>query len=58
MRTNKDFNLSKSGKRCLATKTGEQRTLWKKFYIESEVAEKQAKLAKLKERPKTNQGEE
>jgi hypothetical protein len=58
MKTNKDFNLSKSAKRCLATKTGEQRTLWKKFYIESEVAEKQAKMAKLRERPKSNPGEE
>ena len=58
MKTNKDFNLSKSSKRLLATKTGENRTLWKKFMIEAEVAEKQAKLAKLKERPKTNQGDE
>lgn len=58
MKTNKDFNLSKSAKRRLATMFGEQKTLWKQFYIESEVAEKQAKLAKLKERPKSNQGDE
>lgn len=57
MKTNKDFNLSKSAKRILATKTGEQKTLWKKFFIDAEVAEKNAKMAKLKERPKT-QGDE
>lgn len=57
MKTNKDFCLSKSSKRMLATMTGEKRTLWKSFMIQAEVAEKNAKLAKLKERPKT-QGEE
>jgi hypothetical protein len=57
MKPNKDFKLSKSAKRLLATKTGEQKGLWKKLYIESEIAEKQAKFAKLKERSTTNQGE-
>ena len=57
MKPNKDFKLSKSAKRLLATKTGEQKGLWKKLYIESEMAEKQAKFAKLKERSTTNQGE-
>mgnify|MGYP003336422311 CR=1 FL=1 len=57
MKPNKDFRLSKSAKRLLATKTGEQKGLWKKLYIESEMAEKQAKFAKLKERSTTNQGE-
>lgn len=37
---------------------GEGRGHWKKMMIDAEVAEKNAKLAKLKERPKTNQGEE
>lgn len=57
MKPNKDFKLSKSAKRLLATKTGEQRGLWKKLYIEAELAEKQAKLAKIKERSNINQGE-
>ena len=57
MKPNEDFRLSKSAKRLLATKTGEQKGLWKKLYIESEMAEKQAKFAKLKERSTTNQGE-
>ena len=57
MKPNKDFRLSKSAKRLLATKTGEQKGLWKKLYIESEMAEKQAKFAKFKERSTTNQGE-
>jgi hypothetical protein len=49
MKPNKDFKLSKSAKRLLATKTGEQRGLWKKLYIQAELAEKQAKLAKVRE---------
>jgi hypothetical protein len=58
MKTNKDFRLSKESKRRLATMTTQQSALWKKSFIEAEVAEKMAKLAKLKERPKTNQGED
>lgn len=58
MRTNKDFKLSKSTKRILSLMHGEGRGHWKKMMIDAEVAEKNAKLAKLKERPKTNQGEE
>ena len=57
MKPNKDFKLSKSAKRLLATKTGEQKGLWKSLYIQAEIAEKQAKLAKIKERSNTNQGE-
>ena len=49
MKPNKDFKLSKSAKRLLATKIGEQRGLWKKMYIQAEMAEKQAKLAKVRE---------
>ena len=57
MKPNKDFKLSKSAKRLLATKIGEERGMWKKLYIECEIAEKQAKLAKIKQRSNTNQGE-
>jgi len=57
MKPNKDFKLSKSAKRLLATKTGEQKSMWKSLYIQSELAEKQAKLAKIKERSNNNQGE-
>ena len=48
-KTNKDFNLSKSSKRCLATLSTDTRGHWKKMLIESEVAEKNAKLAKIRE---------
>ena len=47
MKTNKDFKLSKSSKRVLATMTGEKRNSWKSMMIEAEVLEKRAKLAKL-----------
>jgi hypothetical protein len=57
MKTNKDFNLSKSAKRRLATMSTEKASLWKPLFIESEVAEKHAKMAKIKERSNTNQGE-
>lgn len=57
MKTNKDFKLSKEAKRRLAFMTDEKRSLWKKLYIESEVAEKMAKFAKIKERSNSNQGE-
>ena len=56
MKTNKDFKLSKSSKRILATMTGEKRNSWKSMMIEAEVLEKRAKLAKLN--VKTNQGDE
>ena len=56
MKTNKDFNLSKSSKRTLATLSTEQRGPWKKMMIDAEVAEKRAKLAKISS--KTNQGDE
>ena len=49
MKPNKDFKLSKESKRLLAGKTGEQRGLWKKLYIQAEMAEKHAKLAKIRE---------
>jgi hypothetical protein len=47
VKTNKDFNLSKSTKRILSTMTTEKRGHWKKMMIEAEVLEKRAKLAKL-----------
>lgn len=46
-KTNKDFNLSKSSKRCLATLSTATRGHWKKMMIEAEVFEKRAKLAKI-----------
>ena len=57
MKTSKDFNLSKSSKRMLALMDGEKRNHWKKMMIEAEVAEKNAKFAKLKERNTGNLGE-
>lgn len=58
MKPNKDFKLSKEAKRRLAFIVDtDKRSLWKKSYIESELAEKAAKFAKLKERSNTNQGE-
>ena len=48
MKTNKDFNLSKSSKRTLALMDDQsKRGHWKKMMIEAEVLEKRAKLAKL-----------
>lgn len=47
MKTSKDFRLSKSTKRVLATLPNEVRGHWKSMMIEAEVAEKRAKLAKL-----------
>lgn len=49
MKPNKDFKLSKSAKRLLATKIGEKRGMWKKLYIQAELAEKMAKLSKIRE---------
>jgi hypothetical protein len=49
MKPNKDFKLSKSAKRLLATMTPTKRSLWKKSYIEAELSEKYAKLAKIRE---------
>jgi hypothetical protein len=49
MKTNKDFCLSKESKRLLATLPDEKRGHWKKMMISAEVAEKQAKLAKIRE---------
>ena len=49
MKPNKDFKLSKSAKRILAMMPSSKRSLWKKSYIEAELAEKYAKLAKIRE---------
>ena len=49
MKTGKDFRLSKSAKRMLATMTSEKRSLWKKSYIEAEMSAKLAKFAKIRE---------
>ena len=56
MKTNKDFRLSKSSKRVLATLPTNVRGLWKSMMIDAEAAEKRAKLAKLT--MKSNQGDE
>lgn len=56
MKTSKDFRLSKSTKRVLATLPTSVRGHWKSMMIEAEVSEKRAKLAKLN--VKTNQGDE
>lgn len=50
MRTNKDFKLSKSTKRTLSFMLDpHKRGHWKGMMIQAEVAEKNAKLAKIKE---------
>jgi hypothetical protein len=49
MKTNKDFCLSKESKRILSSLSTEKRAHWKKMLITAEVAEKQAKLAKVRE---------
>jgi len=58
--TNKDFRLSKTAKRALATITDKNlRGGWKKMMIEAEIAEKRAKMAKLSGmKSQTNQGDE
>jgi hypothetical protein len=59
MKTNKDFNLSKTSKRALAALPNDKRGHWKKMMIDAEVAEKRAKLAKLSGmKSQSNQGEE
>ena len=47
MKTNKDFNLSKSTKRMLAAMPQDKRGHWKNMMIEAQVLEKRAKLAKI-----------
>lgn len=51
MKPNKDFKLSKTSKRIIALTKGtdEQRNGWKGAFIQAELAEKAAKLAKFKE---------
>ena len=49
MKTNKDFRLSKTSKRMLAAMPSEKRGHWKGMMIQAEVAEKNAKLAKVRE---------
>ena len=49
MKTNKDFNLSKESKRILASIPTAKRGHWKGMMIQAEVAEKQAKMAKIRE---------
>ena len=53
----KDFKLSKSSKRILSRMDGDQRAHWKGMMIQAEISEKMAKMAKLKDRSNTNQGE-
>jgi hypothetical protein len=49
MKTNETFKLSKSSKRALAVLSTEKRGHWRKMLIQAEVAEKNAKLAKVRE---------
>lgn len=58
MKPTKDFKLSKETKRILSGMTGDVRSFWKKMMIDAELAEKKAKMAKLKDRSNANQGEE
>lgn len=51
MKPNKDFRLSKSSKRILASISDAKRGHWKSMMIEAEMAEKKAKLAKLSIKP-------
>jgi len=58
MKPNKDFKLSKTTKRMLANFTDKnQRGEWKRLMISAEIAEKQARMAKLTFN-KSNQGDE
>ena len=49
MKTSKDFRLSKSSKRMLSAMPQDKRGHWKNMMIAAEVAEKNAKLAKVRE---------
>ncbi len=49
MKTNKDFRLSKSTKRMLSAMPQDKRGHWKGMMIVAEVAEKNAKMAKIRE---------
>jgi hypothetical protein len=49
VKTNKDFNLSKETKRILSGMSGDKRGHWKRMMIAAEVAEKNAKMAKIRE---------
>ena len=49
MRPNKDFRLSKSTNRILSNLPTDKRGHWKGMMIQAEIAEKQAKLAKVRE---------
>lgn len=49
MKTNNGFNLSKESKRILASIPTAKRGHWKGMMIQAEVAEKQAKMAKIRE---------
>ena len=59
MKTSKDFKLSKQDKRILARiLDSESYGHWKKMLIDAQVSFNKAKLAKIRERSNTNQGEE
>jgi hypothetical protein len=49
MKPHKDFRLSKTSKRALAVLPSSQRGHWKGMLIQAEIAEKNAKLAKVRE---------
>jgi hypothetical protein len=57
MKPNKDFRLSKTTKRMLCNIPDQhKRGEWKRLMIDAEIAEKQARMAKISF--KTNQGDE
>jgi hypothetical protein len=49
MKAHKDFRLSKTSKRALAVLPSDKRGHWKGMLITAELAEKQAKMAKIRE---------
>jgi hypothetical protein len=52
IKPNKDFRLSKSAKTMIALMKGatnEQRNGWKRAFIQAELAEAAAKIAKIRE---------
>ena len=57
MKPTSDYSMSKSTKRMLALSSGSQRHGWKRMMIDAEIAEKRARLAKLKEN-KSDKGED
>jgi hypothetical protein len=56
---NKDFRLSKTSKRMLAMFVNPQKgSDWKNMMIDAEIAERKARMAKIRDKSNTNQGDE